>query len=627
MSFSANKIISNTPNKTYNWLSGRIPGGGFNFNNIYSYCYGDGRVVQVGETLAYSDDNGLTWKYIAFNNDLRFLDQITYGDGKFVSISQNLGSVQSPYYFIANSTDGVNWSKSGSINFEIREIKFSDGKFIINPYVNFRRYQWAYSNDGINWVTPQSRTRTTPVIYGNNIFAYCDANLFYLSSDGVNWNTLPFGSLSIGVTRNIIYGNNKFIVFCGEEGYPAIYTNNNGSSWSPCNNVPNNAYFDDPFYANGKFTISSSNGGLKSSDGINWESSSFRKIEYSNGFYFSYVILSGQPSFRQYSSNFIDWTGTRFPQETDWLSLTFSNNKFVSVGGFGNGGSPDTDGTNVGIYSINGINWESFELPGYEAFLQPYLNWYSSFYVNSRLFAYGRVMNSLNTRMGAYSDDNGLTWTTFDLIDGVSTSISYINNIFIGTPASLPFSYSYDGINWELAPGSDNLSYREPAYGNGYFVTINKGSNSGQNERGIAYSTNGVNWNFLNALPPNGGANTFPPGGFNWQNIVFGNGVFFALSQFAGAYSYDGLTWNAVQLPRVSTGSSPDEFIRVAYGDNKFVVVTARNKTVLYSSDAINWTRTKEMPANYAYSLIAYGNNTFVTFATGDNRLNSAYTG
>jgi hypothetical protein len=66
----------------------------------------------------------------------------------------------------------------------------------------------------------------------------------------------------------------------------------------------------------------------------------------------------------------------------------------------------------------------------------------------------------------------------------------------------------------------------------------------------------------------------------------------------------------------------------IAYGNNKFVVISKANTAVAskisYSSDGINWT---EIPSNYSYRtkealIIAFGNNTFVVgVSTAKHRL------
>jgi hypothetical protein len=622
----------------YNWNQGRVPGGGWSeTNNQYgAVAYGNGRVVRTGHTIAYSDNLGSLWNYIAPLDDSYLLNQIIYGNGKFVSISKNIApefSGQSRY-FIAYSNNGIDWVKSNiEIDFWLPRFHYSDGKFLINESIRnsqITTQRWAYSDDGINWITKPSLTRQTDITYGNNLFACCINNKFNSSTNGETWNENIFGiNLSLPPT-GIMYGNNRFIVF-GSDSYNigAVYSNNNGVSWWFCNNLVGSDYgWYGASYANGYYAISTtrkSGSGLGSgpvtvsylsADGITWaENQNAENLSYSNGIYVGINYYAGIPYSYNYSSDLINWSQVPLPQETVWNSLTFSNNKFISVGS-----------SNVGISSTNGINWSSFQLPTIPGGpSQHSFSWSSSFYVNQRLFAFssryeGNILGYQS--YGAYSDNNGLTWTYYNIASS-TLIVFYKNNMFIGFPNDGNYAYSYDGINWSNTTrhfGNINPR-RRLEYGDGKFVLLP--SNFGDSN--VAYSFNGIDWSYLNSLPA-------PPPNSVYSALAYGDGKFVAilsrssnnLPQVYGAYSANGLNWTAINLPY----SIGDDYQDIIYADNKFVIISSYNKAVLYSSDGINWVRTTDLPLNIPYIMMEYGNGRLVAIpAVYENRtVDSAFT-
>lgn len=643
MSFISKKLLfSSGSDSPYTWNYTRLPGGNWSeTNNQYGdWDFGNGRIVQVGQTIAYSDNLGDTWSYVAPSDDFYLLNNIVYGNGKFVSISKNLSAInQQPSYFAAYSADGINWTKvSFPSNFgAIDTLKYSDGKFIVNSstfyssgvvYKNF-----TYSDDGINW-NPIQQTQQSPsngfacnVTYGNGTFLYATGTTaippgsstpppgplaLYKSSDGINWSQSTI-SINLGSPEAAVYGDGKFIIFCSASTYSAIYSINNGNTWTTCN-IPNGEFFRSIYYANGKFSavyapFSDPTQYLLSEDGINWYNPSAEStivhLTYSNGNYFAINAVNGVWS---RSSNFSTWIATNSPVETIWKGLTFGNERFVSAGT-----------SNVGIYSTNGKDWTSFTVPfptgGFST--GKFTEWHSVIYVNSRLFLFGYgTTNDSKYYMGSYSDDNGSTWNSY--LTNRNWTVYYENGMFIGVPYVDVFGYSLDGINWSTSLTSG--SFIGLAYGNGKFITLPEGQGQG-GESTVAYSSDGITWQSLNSLP-------IITGNY-WKSIAFGIDKFVAISYSTtfsrsyAAYSQDGLSWTLLQLPQKYSG---DVFEKIIYADNKFLIISSTKKTVLYSNNGIDWSYYSDgdFPISSSYNKIAYGNNRFVSIS--NNKIDAAYT-
>ena len=99
-----------------------------------------------------------------------------------------------------------------------------------------------------------------------------------------------------------------------------------------------------------------------------------------------------------------------------------------------------------------------------------------------------------------------------------------------------------------------------------------------------------------------------------WNSIDYGNGKFVATqygsSSYTAAYSADGANWTSVTLPVRRLNA-------VAYGDNKFVVISENyTNTIAYSTDGIVW-QTTTKPSSEPLKVITYANGKFVAMGYG----------
>ena len=131
-----------------NWIGLGIP---IFIYGCYGVAYGNGRWVAVGRgsnyTIAYSDNNGITWTAtgtnIYSNNSSSF--GVAYGNGRWISVGNS-----STTNTIAYSDDGITWSGAGNNIFAIgQRVSYGNGLWTA---VGTGTNSLAYSNDGINWI-------------------------------------------------------------------------------------------------------------------------------------------------------------------------------------------------------------------------------------------------------------------------------------------------------------------------------------------------------------------------------------------------------------------------------------------------------------------------------------------
>lgn len=170
--------------------------------------------------------------------------------------------------------------------------------------------------------------------------------------------------------------------------------------------------------------------------------------------------------------------------------------------------------------------------------------------------------------------------------------------------------YSIDGINWTDFNMPTSGNWKCLAAGNNRFVAIRKGSNV------AASSLNGFTW-----------TTRLMPASRQWNSCIYGGNVFLAIAtdSNSAAYSANGTTWSTVALPNYGD-STLNEWVDVAYGKNRFVVLANSNNTVAvgtYNSSLNTWSwQGQTMDAigdQKDWTSIAYGNDRFVAISsTGD---------
>lgn len=185
----------------------------------------------------------------------------------------------------------------------------------------------------------------------------------------------------------------------------------------------------------------------------------------------------------QRSTDGINWTSSTFPTSKEWALLGFVDGRFVAMSD-----SPSP----VLITSTDGISWSSNTVipVGVEA------------------IAGGNGITVVLFGGTSYlTSTDGITWTTRTMPASSWRSLHYGNGLFIATAndssgTTRVYFTSTDGINWVLRaypsemspPGTLSPGWVTFAFGNGHWVGA---SNSGS----IMRSVDGITWGIVGSLP------------------------------------------------------------------------------------------------------------------------------
>jgi hypothetical protein len=270
-----------------------------------------------------------------------------------------------------------------------------------------------------------------------------------------------------------------------------------------------------------------------------------------------FVVVSTGGSAGLYSSNGQDWESFNMPTAGDWKCTAAGNNRFVAI----------RTGSNAAASSLDGITWTPRTMPASRA-------WNSVVYGGGIFVA---VAGNLDA--GAIST-NGTTWTSTTLPDfGDSTfsewvDITYGSNKFVALSNSGNYvcvgvyNSETNTISWtprtmDVIDDSSNRSWQSIAYGNNRFVAI---ANTGE----IGYSFDTIEW-YPATMPSQDGSTAH-----NWKKIRYAQGVFFAIGDTGerivgadetlgpttfAATSFDGIVWTEREL------ASEESWAAIGFGN------------------------------------------------------------
>jgi hypothetical protein len=257
-----------------------------------------------------------------------------------------------------------------------------------------------------------------------------------------------------------------------------------------------------------------------------------------------FVVISTGGIAGLYSTNGEDWESFDMPTAGDWKCVAAGNNRFVAI----------RTGSNAAASSLDGITWTARTMPASRA-------WNSVVYGGGIFVAVAGNLDS-----GAIST-NGTTWTSTTLPDigdssfnewmdiayGARKFVAVSNSgnfVAVGTYNSGNNTMSWTPQIMDVISDSTERSWQSIAYGNNRFVAI---ANTGE----VAYSFDAVLWYPAN-LPSQDGSTAH-----NWKKIRYAQGVFFAVGDTGGrdvgadettgpttfaATSFDGVVWTEREL-------------------------------------------------------------------------------
>jgi hypothetical protein len=312
------------------WVIQRAISRNIDTTTIYIH---DWDTLEVKESYTSSAINSLQqWylKSIAFST----YNSCIYQNGKFYAVSRDSG-------FITVSTDGLTWTTIATTSSGLFDIIYADNKFVA---VGFKLLGGNYdtsvqvSTDGLTWTeyNPSTNVFLTSITYGNGKFvAVGDGeggfpeNTVITSTDAINW-TLSVTSGVYGL-RKIAYGNGIFVAVSSliSGGNNKIFYSSDGLTWNNQTFIYNNETI---LFANNKFTV----GNAYSSDGINWTAATYTGTLEPNGLVYGNGIFVGVGIFESgdsiaISTDAISWETIAGPEIGAWQTVTFGDNKFISL--------------------------------------------------------------------------------------------------------------------------------------------------------------------------------------------------------------------------------------------------------------------------------------------------------
>ena len=139
----------------------------------------------------------------------------------------------------------------------------------------------------------------------------------------------------------------------------------------------------------------------------------------------------------------------------------------------------------------------------------------------------------------------------FVMVSGISYGNSYA-------------AYSPDGETWAMGSGMPAASWTEVAYGNGRYVAVALNDVNNPSGPVIMSSEDGINWQEVTYENSTG---------HNWKSITYGAGYFVAVGDHSDsrkiAYSKDGINWEFANTPQSNSMNC------VRFAGDRFVAVSS----------------------------------------------------
>ena len=551
-------------------------------------------------------------------------DRILFGNGTFVTNS-SWGAYNAAY-----STDGLNWTASAlPVNQGYPVNIFGNGYFVLSAT---GATTVLYSTNGISWSQVSignTESRTTGA-YGNGKYVIVGSGTTYnYSSNLTSWNS---GTLPLTADWRIAYGNGVFVAI-GYGTNRLIYSYD-AINWNIGNVDSINRNFMKITYTNGKFMVTAWSGGgtWYSYDGINWVVTSnsggdVNNLSYGNGAYFTNDSLK-----YTYSSDGFSWSSfVNFSAGYESFQSAYGLNKFITGGRWIDGPTNTVTIDPKFTGEINNVRIGAIT-PGSGDFTN--LSSTGSANLVGTVNANNlNIISKINQTpvLGGFAGTTG--WTFQNVLTSPVHALTFGNGLFVSIrrntntvnissngnrwiPSTMPFSgswldlawgkdkfvavaglgtsgaYSGDGISWtSMNMPATAQGWYAVAYGDDKFVAVGNTSTA-------AYSSDGITWSGSSI------ANT------NWTGIAYGNGTFIAVAGVgqSGAYSYDGINWNFINLPS-ATGGATTKFI--TYGNGFFVVTNYVSTAIDYSRDGINWLTSTRSSSFSIHTGLTYGNGIY----------------
>lgn len=233
-------------------------------------CFGNGLAVAVGsfggDNILASSDDGKTWKTAKHEAKyVKYIRGLTFGNGQFLALGGDPGSVGLSKPFVMFSKNGLQWTEPLDIpgKHMLRRAVWGNEKFVAVG----DRGRRAVSKDGKEWSeAPETKAidTCTDVAFGNGVFVGVGLHgLRMKSADGIKWTARQTGEEGEHL-NSVVFAGGKFVAV----GSGATYTSSDGEKWERVvnENAPQVAT-----HSAGVFVGAAWKGRLFSStDGVKW---------------------------------------------------------------------------------------------------------------------------------------------------------------------------------------------------------------------------------------------------------------------------------------------------------------------------------------------------------------------
>lgn len=293
-------------------------------------------------------------------------------------------------------------------------------------------------------------------------------------------------------------------------------------------------------------------------------------------------------------TNSLGWAVQTIPVENAWKVVGYGNSLYVAL-------SSDGTGDRV-MTSTDGETWTSR------------VNSIDNNYFN---IAYGAsiwvALAATGTSNQVMTSADAITWTTRTTPTGTFNwqGLVFGNSLFVAVASSGTANRvmtSTDGITWTQRTSAEDNSWLSIAFGNSTYIAA---AIDGTNR--IMKSTDGISWTAKTAASAD-----------QWRGIAYGNGIWVCVASTGTnrvmTSEDDGDTWTS------RASADDDEWWNdVSFGDGIFFAVG--NTLSMYSSDGKNWTAlavpndTTWRDVTYGDSWVAVGNNEAMKIDTNSAKL------
>jgi len=501
------------------------------------------------------DINNINYFFNSEENSLNKMTCIIYNSNIVIALADDNNSQFNCLTY--SSTDGFNTTTNIPMN-NWSSITYDDLKHKFIAIGKDTDNCIATTTDGITWLNYMAINGLWKDIicyYNNNNSAYYAIGGNQLikcyMTDPLNiWTTIeiPSGSwTSIATNCNTSVNNNTnpILVAVSDQAPNYIIYSSLNSIWSLSNNQIIGAW---------------------------------KKVIYGNN---RFVAVSNQgPNYIIYSDDGKNWSLANNQYEGNWSNIAFGNNMFIIVE------KASSTVKNNPICSFDGITW--FQLNIYLSNAISFNNTTNKFisfgnYNTNELVVISDNSNILNL-FGEYIKRETIPINNKNLVGDThriniphTRALVYGNSVFLSVKNNLNIKHSIISvINQNNATSTiltliENNNINSGTYGNGCFVLLSDKYVLNHNiyityDGGTSFIKSSINVRH------------------NWIKIVYGKGMFVALSTNYIAYSTDdAITWVVSPLP---TG----DWSNICYGANNFVLLSTNiNNGIIYSSNCITW--------------------------------------